>query len=732
MRATSHAGAALATAALLVAGTGRPAEAAPVGPEFQVNAFATGDQRNSPYGRRNVGMDASGNFVVVWESAGQDGSGFGIIGRRYDASGAPLGGEFAVNTQTVGDQFGPSVAVGPAGDFVVAWEGAPDGDFRGVAARRFDATGAPLGPEFQVNVTTASFQDAPDVAVDPAGNFAVVWHSPQDAGSVGAYARLYDASGAPQTGEVQVNTYTSGFQGVATVAMNPGGGFVVAFFSEGADGSDSGIFARRFDAAGTPLADEFQVNQYTTGHQHWPHIGTDGSGRFVVTWINNSPQDGGGPGIFARRYDAAGVALGSEFQVNTYTTGSQYQPTVGVTSAGDFAVAWQSAGQDGSGEGIFLQRFAASGAPVGGEIAVNSHTEGDQRQPMAAASASRLVTVWESAGQDGSGRGIFGQLYGFCGNGMLEPGEFCDDGNLANGDGCESTCTPTGCGDGNVAGLEACDDGNITSGDCCSGGCTFEAAASPCGTSGGCDVGQCDGTGGCVASPRPAGTTCPADGNSCTLDECDGAGTCTHPAAPAGAACESDDNACTTDACDGASACAHDAEPQAGCLVRTVAGRGTLDVRVGQQLTWRWTRGVAVDAGLFGNPYIPNGTSYRLCIYDASASPQPRIDGLAPAGGACRVGRPCWLPFGRRGGTDYANFLPGSPPDGISQIRLKPTPVVGRGKMFVRGAAALAAPSLPFTPPVTAQLVADSGACWEATYSTPLVNDAEHFKARVD
>jgi len=52
--------------------------------------------------------------------------------------------------------------------------------------------------------------------------------------------------------------------------------------------------------------------------------------------------------------------------------------------------------------------------------------------------------------------------------------------------------------------------------------------------------------------------------------------------------------------------------------------------------------------------------------------------------------------------------------------------------MFVRGAAALAAPSLPFTPPVTAQLVADSGACWEATYSTPLVNDAGHFKARVD
>ena len=724
--------AALVAGALFIAAPTRIAGATPIGPEFQVNTYTTGDQRTFLYGRRNVGMDASGNFVVVWESAGQDGSGFGVVGQRYDASGAPLGGEFAVNTQTAGDQFGPSVAVGPAGGFVVAWEGAPDGDFRGIAARRFDAAGTPLGPEFQVNTFTPSFQDGPDVATDASGNFVVVWHSPQDGSSVGAFARLYDSSGVAQTGEIQVNTYTNAFQGVATVAMQPSGGFVIAFYSEGPDGSDSAILARRFDNTGAPLGGEFQVNQYTTGHQHWPHIGTDSTGRFVVTWINNSPQDGSGPGVFARRYDAAGVALGPEFQVNTYTTGSQYQPTVAVAPGGEFAVVWQSAGQDGSGEGIFVQRFDAAGVALGGELAVNTHTEGDQRQPMVAASAARLVTVWESPGQDGSGIDVFGQLYGFCGNGVTDPGEFCDDGNLTDGDGCESTCTPTGCGDGSVTGLEDCDDGNIVSGDCCSGGCTFEPAATACAAGGGCDVGLCDGTGTCVASPVAAGTPCPGDGNSCTLDECDGAGLCTHPAAPLGTSCESDDNACTTDACDGASVCAHDAEPQTGCLVRTVSGRGTLNVKVGQSLTWRWVRGVAVDAGLFGNPYIPNGTGYRLCIYDASASPQPRIDGLAPAGGACKVGRPCWLPSGRRGGVDYANFLPGSPPDGVSQIRLKPTPVVGRGKMSVRGAPALAVPSLPFTPPVVAQLVADSGACWEATYSTPLINDPDHFKARVD
>jgi len=68
----------------------------------------------------------------------------------------------------------------------------------------------------------------------------------------------------------------------------------------------------------------------------------------------------------------------------------------------------------------------------------------------------------------------------------------------------------------------------------------------------------------------------------------------------------------------------------------------------------------------------------------------------------------------------------------VSQIRLKPGPE-GRGKMLVRGRGPLVAPGyLPFTPPVVAQLVADSGACWEATYSATLVNVSDHFKARAD
>lgn len=65
-----------------------------------------------------------------------------------------------------------------------------------------------------------------------------------------------------------------------------------------------------------------------------------------------------------------------------------------------------------------------------------------------------------------------------CGNGILDDGEDCDDGNTADGDGCSSTCTfeetPPCCGNGQVEYGETCDDGNTTSGDGCSSVCTIE------------------------------------------------------------------------------------------------------------------------------------------------------------------------------------------------------------------------------------------------------------------
>jgi cysteine-rich repeat protein len=86
----------------------------------------------------------------------------------------------------------------------------------------------------------------------------------------------------------------------------------------------------------------------------------------------------------------------------------------------------------------------------------------------------------EPAVKEGLGRGKFVKIElppkdAVCGDGIVGPGEQCDDGNTNNCDGCSNACTlVTGCGDGVVCGTEQCDDGNTTSCDGCSATCTIE------------------------------------------------------------------------------------------------------------------------------------------------------------------------------------------------------------------------------------------------------------------
>ena len=59
-------------------------------------------------------------------------------------------------------------------------------------------------------------------------------------------------------------------------------------------------------------------------------------------------------------YDSSGTKRGQEFQVNTYTNDSQIRPNVCGLSNGDFVVCWGSAGQDGSGSGVFGKYYLKS------------------------------------------------------------------------------------------------------------------------------------------------------------------------------------------------------------------------------------------------------------------------------------------------------------------------------------------------------------------------------------
>jgi hypothetical protein len=343
------------------------ADASPAGSEFRVNTYTTGGQYVP-----KAAADANGNFVVVWTGyAAQDGSGYGMFAQRYDAAGNAAGAEFQVNTYTTGDQGGlaylspHNVSMNSSGSFVIVWTGFGAGATTtyGVLARRYDNTGSPFGAEFLVNENPAVISVFPSATLANDGSFVVVWGAP-DASNFGIFGRRFDASGSPVGGQFQVNQITTGFQQLGSVDFtDTDGSFVVTWNSENADISGYAVMGRLFDGSGDPVGDEFRVNTYSAGAQYGlpPKVRADRAGDFVVSWA--SEQDGGSGaygayGVFAQRFAANGTRLGTEFQVNVYTTSFQDMPQLDMDPMGNFIVAWRSSGQEAPGtSGIYARRF---------------------------------------------------------------------------------------------------------------------------------------------------------------------------------------------------------------------------------------------------------------------------------------------------------------------------------------------------------------------------------------
>jgi hypothetical protein len=363
------------------------------GPEFTVNTYTYGIQGFYGYfGGISTCAGSDGRTVVAWEDKGQEPSfSDGVYAQRYDASGAPIGGEFGVQEFTTGDQIFPSVACGATGDFVVAWwdgfdvearrfdgTGTPvtgeltvttggvedppsvatdaDGDFvvtfernDSVLARRYDATGTPLGPEFQVSGAEAALyehdsdgNDAGEVVVawsayDPYTYYRVVKSRRIDpAGALGTEAIIADDQEGPQ------------FRAERTaVSIAAGGDFVVAWVSRDYDLNDA-VRTRRMSASDTPLGPVLELNTAgDDGSGQSLDVAMHDDGSFLTVW-----DDGGGYAIWGRRVDAGGTLIGdSEFRVETFGVYPQYGPWAAAVPGGDFVVAWSGFHYDPTGCG---------------------------------------------------------------------------------------------------------------------------------------------------------------------------------------------------------------------------------------------------------------------------------------------------------------------------------------------------------------------------------------------
>jgi hypothetical protein len=370
----------------------------------------------------SVAMDADGDFVMAWFRSfdpSHSSPYYDIVARRYDAAGIVQGDEFQVNTTPGGLQWLPAVAMDLDGDFVVAWDGP------GILAQRYNERGGSEGPEFRVDAKTIAGH-FPSIAMDADGDFVVVWERwDGEYPASDIFAQRYNAAGEPQGGEFRVNATTIGSQDWPAVAMDDEGNFVVAWESRGQDGDSSGVFAQSFDAAGVAQGPEFQVNTTTIGRQERPSVAMDADGDFVVAWSGNEQPDpcnasGSKFDVFARRYDSVGNPLSGEIQVSSITKNNLGSPTVAMDADGDFVVAWY----DYCKASTIVRRYDAAGSPEDGEVQLEAAHIGVPADPTVAMDADGdYVVAWHDAG--GGGYRIFAQR--FQGPG-LRAGDFDTDG----------------------------------------------------------------------------------------------------------------------------------------------------------------------------------------------------------------------------------------------------------------------------------------------------------------
>ncbi|HLO95062.1 MAG TPA: PPC domain-containing protein [Burkholderiaceae bacterium] len=284
-------------------------------------------------------------------------------------SAADLGPAFIVNNYRQGAQYLSNVAVGANGDQLVLWTDAARSN--AFFMQRYDGTGAAIqSDEWYVTPRGDT------AALDAFGNFAVTSYESDGTGTA-VYVTVYQRNGAVKVPKFKVNQVSGESAMMALVASTASGQLAVSW-TVLQSGGVLVPFVRTFSSTGQPTSPVMQVATASAG-QYMQGLAIDEAGGVGIVWTGRSLRGTANDyDVFYRRFAAAGRSQSPILQVNSYTANSQGDCRLGMTPSGDAIVTWESNGQDGSYRGVYGQRLDRNGVKLGAEFRVNETTLGDQ------------------------------------------------------------------------------------------------------------------------------------------------------------------------------------------------------------------------------------------------------------------------------------------------------------------------------------------------------------------
>ncbi|MDC7674947.1 hypothetical protein [Asticcacaulis machinosus] len=260
---------------------------------------------------------SDGRLLLSWTEhnlqamLGGDGDSLSVKAQLFTADADELSPAFIVNTSTTGQQSTPRVAALTNGGFVIVWQ-----DYNGsvsgnliikLRAQIYNSTGAKVGSEFLIKDSPGLLQSTPSIAALPNGQFVISWSEATATTSTEdeAYAQIFDATGARIGTIITLATNTAGRQVAPEITGLPNGHFVAIWGDTSGvlgDTDGFGLKGQVFTSAGTRFGSEFLVNTYTSGNQTFPAVTPLNTNGFLVTWVDLSGTlgDSSGTSIKAR------------------------------------------------------------------------------------------------------------------------------------------------------------------------------------------------------------------------------------------------------------------------------------------------------------------------------------------------------------------------------------------------------------------------------------------------
>ncbi len=297
-----------------------------------------------------------------------------IFWQQYDSLGSPIGVNTLVASSPIGsDLIEPIAKIDSIGRVWLFFRNSSEGL---LYASRYNQNLSIDIPAFLVNDTSgASFAGPFDASVYPSGKVVLAWENYSISGST-IECRLYNELGNSTFGPATVNSDGGSVSHwVPSIDIDPAGNFLIAW--EDYRNSRADIYARLYNGAGTAIGSEFSIvpPPFDIANQFTPEVCFTEANQFVIGWID---QRVGQEGYFQVYSALSGLVGTNRLISNSDSLFINWNLNFSKDSSNQLAAVWASFGPQNY---INMQQFDNAILPVGSKMVKNSSATGRRWKP---------------------------------------------------------------------------------------------------------------------------------------------------------------------------------------------------------------------------------------------------------------------------------------------------------------------------------------------------------------